>query len=100
MWPVLKFFRCFNDFITEKVYNNDSGVHLTQVSLPLIGQQDLVDFFRYRPLLPIGWQIEKILCQHRRKTTNTAPTTLNAIKASSQSTFINEQLNFTCDQQK
>jgi hypothetical protein len=39
---------------------------------------------------PIGWRIVKILRQRRKKTTNTEPTTLSAIKASSQSTFINE----------
>jgi hypothetical protein len=30
--------------------------------------------------------------QRRRKTTNTAPTTLSAMQAASQSTFLNEQL--------
>jgi hypothetical protein len=55
-----------------------SGVYLTQVSLLLIGQQHLVDFFRYRALLPM--------------TTNTAPTTLSVIQAASQSTFIQDQL--------
>jgi hypothetical protein len=34
--------------------NNFSGVYLIQVSLLFIGQQGLVDFFRYRPLLPIA----------------------------------------------
>jgi hypothetical protein len=57
----------------------------------LIGQQSLVDFFRYRPLLPIGWRIVQILRQCRRKTTKTATTSLRAIKAASQSTWINEQ---------
>jgi hypothetical protein len=37
--------------------NSVGGVCLTQVSLFLIGQQYLVDFFRYQPLLLIGWQI-------------------------------------------
>jgi hypothetical protein len=69
--------------------NNVSGVYLTQVSLLLIGQQGLVDFFRYRPLLPIGWGIVQILRTAGGKTTNTAPTTLSAMQASSQS---NEQL--------
>jgi hypothetical protein len=71
-----------------------------QVSLLLIGQQDLIDFFRYRPLLPIGWRIVQISRQRRRKTTNTAPTTLGAIQAASQSifiSFINGQLYSTCD---
>jgi hypothetical protein len=49
-------------------------MYITQVSLLLIGQQDLVDFFRYRPLLPIGWRIVQILRQRREKRTNTAPT--------------------------
>ncbi len=38
-----------------------SGVYLTQVFLLLIGHQHLVDFFRYRPLPPIGWRIVQIL---------------------------------------
>jgi len=46
---------------------NVSGVYLIHVSLLLIGQQGLVDFFTYRPLLPIGWRIVQILRQHRRK---------------------------------
>jgi hypothetical protein len=66
--------------------NNVSDVYLNQVSLILIVQQGLVDFFKYLPLLPIGWRIVQILCQCRRKTTNTAPTTLSAIQAASQST--------------
>ncbi len=37
-----------------------SGVYVVQVSFPLIGQQGLVHFFRYRPLLSIGWRIEQI----------------------------------------
>jgi hypothetical protein len=77
--------------------NNVSGVYLAQVSLLLIGQQNLVDFIRYRPLLPIGWQILQILRQRRGKTTNTAQSTLSAIQAASQSTFIKEQLYSTCD---
>jgi hypothetical protein len=59
--------------------------------------QQLVDFFRYHPLLPIGWRIVQILRQRRGTTTNTAPTTPSAIQAASQSTFINEQLYSTCD---
>jgi hypothetical protein len=51
--------------------NNIGGVYLTQVSLLLIGLQDLPDFFRYRPFLPIGWRIVQILRQRRGKTTNT-----------------------------
>ncbi len=51
------------------------GLIMFQVSLLLIGQQGLVNFFRYRSLLPIGWRIVlvHILRQRRRKTTNTAP---------------------------
>jgi hypothetical protein len=37
------------------------GVYLTYVSLLLICQQGLVDFFRYHPFLPIGWRIVQIL---------------------------------------
>jgi hypothetical protein len=60
--------------------NNVSGVDLVQVSLLLIGQQDLAHFFRCRPLLPIGWRIVQIFCQRQKKPTNTAPTTLSAIQ--------------------
>jgi hypothetical protein len=67
-------------------------MYLVKVSLLLIGQQGLVDFFRYRPLLPIGWRIVQILRQHGRKTTNIAPTTLSAIQAASQSTFVDTQI--------
>jgi hypothetical protein len=72
-------------------------MYLTQVSLLLIGQQDLVDFFRYWPLLPIGRRIVQVLRQRRRKTTNTAPITFSAMQAASQSIFINEQLYSTCN---
>jgi hypothetical protein len=54
--------------------NDVIGVYLVRVSLLLIGQQGLEDFFRFPPLLPIGWRIVQILRQRRRKTTNTAPT--------------------------
>ncbi len=40
--------------------NNVSGVYIVQVSLLLIGQQSLGDFFRYHPSLPIGWRIVQI----------------------------------------
>ncbi len=43
--------------------NNVSGVHLVQVSLLLIGQQGLGDFYGYRPLLPNGWSSVQILRQ-------------------------------------
>jgi hypothetical protein len=85
----LNFFRYSKDFMCIKSVflavnaslrwlNNVSGVYLVQVSLLLIGQQGLGHFFRYRPLLPIGWRIVQILHQRRRKTTNTAPITLSA----------------------
>jgi hypothetical protein len=67
-------------------------VYLVQVSLLLIGQQGLGHFLRHRPLLPIGWRIVQILRLRQRKTTNAAPTTLNAIQAASHSNFINTQL--------
>jgi hypothetical protein len=56
-----------------------AAMNIAQVSLLLIGQQDLEDFFRYRSFLPIGWRIVQILCRCRGKTTNTAPTTFSAI---------------------
>ncbi len=77
--------------------NNVSGMYLVQVFLLLIGQQGLGDFLRYRPRLPIGWGVVQILRQRRRKTTNTAPSTLSAVQAASQSTSINELLYSNCD---
>jgi hypothetical protein len=74
-----------------------SNNYIVQVSLLLFGQQGLEHFFNYRPLLPFGWRILKILRQRHRKTTKTAPTTLSAIQAASQSTFIKERLFSTCD---
>ncbi len=65
-----KFFSCSNDF-TEKVYFPrlmrvydgltmfSACTYLVQVSLLLIGQQGLGDFFRYRTLL-IDWEIVPI----------------------------------------
>jgi hypothetical protein len=53
----------------------NNGVYLVQVSLLLIGPQDLGHFFRCRPLLLIGWRIVQILRQRRKKTTSTAPPT-------------------------
>ncbi len=47
--------------------NNVSGVYLVQVSLLLIGQQGLGHFFRYWPLLPIGWRTVQIVHQCRKK---------------------------------
>jgi hypothetical protein len=72
---------------------------LTQVSLLLIGQQDLVDFFRYRPFLPIGWGMLQIVRQRWGKTTITAQTALCAIQAASQSTCkpMNKKYNSTRD---
>jgi hypothetical protein len=69
--------------------NNVVGMYLVQVSLLLIGQQGLVDFFRYWPVLPIGWRIVQIIRQRLRKTASTAPTTLSAIQAASQCTIVN-----------
>jgi hypothetical protein len=40
--------------------NKVSDVRLIQVFWLLIGQQGFVDFFWYRPLLPIGWRIVQI----------------------------------------
>jgi hypothetical protein len=79
-------------------FNKVVGVYLVQVSLLLIGQQGLEDFFRYRPMLPIGWRIVQIVRKSLRKTTNPAPTTLSALQAASQSTFVNTVLCSTCDE--
>jgi hypothetical protein len=75
-----------------RVYVNVVCVYFVPVSLLLIDQHGLVNFFVYRPLLAIGCRIVQILRQRRRKTTNTAPTTLTGIQAASQSTFVNTQL--------
>ncbi len=81
-------FLAVNASLRIRWLNNVSGVHLVQVSLFLIVQQGSGDFFRYQHLLlSIGWRIMQILRQRRRKTTNTAPTTLSAMQAASQSTF-------------
>jgi hypothetical protein len=81
--------------------NNVSGLYLVQVSLLLIGRQGLVDFFRYRLLVPIGWRIAQFLCLRRRNHDQySANPSLSAIQALSQFTFINEQLYFTCDKQE
>jgi hypothetical protein len=108
-WPVFKFFRCLNDLITQKVYflrliRVCLGLimlamrrYLFKVSLLFIGQHGLGHFFRYRPFVPIGWRIVQILRQRRRKTTSAAPTTLGAIQAASESSFINARLYSTCD---
>ncbi len=69
--PFLTFFWCSNNCIMQKSVflavsaslrwlHNVSGVHLVQVSLLLIGQQGLGDFYRYRPLLTNGWTIVQI----------------------------------------
>ncbi len=92
---IFQFFRCSNDFITQteyfslltRVFVGLIMLAASRVSLLLIGQQGLEHFFSYRPLLPIGWRIVHILRQRRRKTTNTAPTTLSAISSSKQIYF-------------
>jgi hypothetical protein len=78
---------------------NGVGVYLVQVSLLLVGQQGLGQFFWYRPFLPICWRIVQILifCQCQRKTTNAVPTTLSAMQAASQSSLINGQSYTTCE---
>ncbi len=83
-----------HDFITQNVYFSRlmriwvGLIMFLACTLLLIGQQGMGYFFRYWPLLPIGWGNVEILRQRRRITTNTAPTTLSAIQAASQSTFI------------
>jgi hypothetical protein len=106
MGPVLKFFS-YSYFFAKSVFfvvevslhwlNNVSGVYLFQFPLPLIGQHCWGHFFRYRPVLLIGWRIGQIVRQRWKKMTNTSPTTLNAIQAESQPTFIKSQFYSTCD---
>jgi hypothetical protein len=56
-------------------------------------------FFRYRPLLPIGWKIVQIFTPTPEENNQySANQFYSAIQASSQSTFIHEQLySSTCD---
>ncbi len=60
--------------------NNVTGLYLFQVSLLLIGQQGLEQFFKY---------CANFMPTPRRKTTNAAPTTLGAIQAACQFTLHN-----------
>jgi hypothetical protein len=64
-------------------------VYLVQLYLFLIGEQGLGDFFRYRPFsLASHWQEDCAnFTQMPEETTNTAPATLIAIQAASQSFF-------------
>ncbi len=84
--------KCISPAVTASLHwrNNVSCVYLVHVPLLRISQQGLGHFFRYRPLLTIGWRTVQIVRQRRRKmiNTGTAPTTLSAIQAASQSTFI------------
>jgi hypothetical protein len=70
--PVLNFFRCSNDFITQKVYFS----RLMRVYLDAYWSEWFGHFFRYRPLLPTGWRIVQIVRQRRRKMTALTPITL------------------------
>ncbi len=72
-----------NDFVTQKVYFSRimrvyvglimlaacTVQYLVQVSLTLIGQQGMGHFFRYRPLLRIGWRTVPSVRELRRKMT-------------------------------
>jgi hypothetical protein len=70
--------------------NNVVGVYLVKVSLLLIGQQ--VWDISSGSALASHWLED---CENF--TPMPAPTTLSAMQAASQSTFINEQLYSTCD---
>ncbi len=61
--------------------------------------QGLENFFRYWPLLPIGWRIVQNLPQRRSKTTNTAPTSL-LVQHKQEANPLNAQLFSTCDYSK
>ncbi len=51
----------------------------------------------YRALVPIGWRIVQILLQRQRKAINSAPSTLSAMQAAIQFSFIHAQLYSTSD---
>jgi hypothetical protein len=65
-----------------------------------LNKQDFVDFSGIGPFFPFDWRIVQTLRQRRGKTTNRAPATLSSIQAASQSTFFNEQIYSTCDEQE
>ena len=88
--PVFNFFCCPNDFITQKVYFSPlTRVYVGLILLSACTQSrppccllvssvwELGHFFRYLPLLPVGWRIVQILRHRRRKRTNAEPTTLS-----------------------
>jgi hypothetical protein len=54
------------------------GVHLVNISLLLIGQQDPGHFYKYRPLLPIDWRFSLLERQRQKTLTNATPTPLVA----------------------
>jgi hypothetical protein len=97
MGQFYKLFRCSNAksvFLVVNAslrwLNNVSGAYFVQVSLLLIGQQVLGHFFRYQPLLSIGWVIVQIL-RHAGGKRLIQRQILSAILAASQSTFTNKQ---------
>jgi hypothetical protein len=97
------YFRFSNAFITQKVYfSRLKRVYIALIMSAACTWSRFLCFLLVSmvwdfpsgigPLLPISWNIVQILRQWWRKTTNTAPTTLSAIQATSQSTFISAQL--------
>ncbi len=87
----------FRGLFEMRWFNSVTGMYLVKVSLLLIGSDGFGTFLQVSALASHGWRIVQILRQCRRKRNNTAPTTLSAIQASSQSIFINAQFYSTCD---
>jgi hypothetical protein len=70
-------------------------VYLFQVSLLLIGQQGFGTFLHFSgigPCFPLAEGLCKFYAKTPEENDQYSPTTLSAIQAVSQSTFINEQL--------
>ncbi len=63
--------------------NNVSDMYLVQVSSLLIGDQVCDTSSGIDPCFPWAGGLCKIVCQSRRKITNTAPTTLSVHKLNS-----------------
>jgi hypothetical protein len=70
-------------------------VCLDQTSLLLIGQKGLAHFLEVSALASHWRRIVQILCQRRRKTTNTAPTTISVIQAALQTNSLLLMHNYT-----
>jgi hypothetical protein len=93
MRPVLNFFGCSNDFITPKGYFPQL-MRVCDGLLMLLSQ----DFLAFNWSAGFGKFLQVSVLTNTN--TKTALTTLNAIQAASQSTFITAQLYSACDREK